>query len=127
MFWQNFLYQCNRIGKSPNAVAAEIGIKSSGSVTRWKNGSAPRDSVLIKLADYFGVSVEELMQDNPPTSIPVPIQEAGNPWAERLRTLTPADLSLFARILESLENNPTGTRAALDLALTAAQSVRQVP
>lgn len=123
MFWQNFLYQCNRIGKSPNAVAAEIGIKSSGSVTRWKNGSAPRDSVLIKLADYFGVSVEELTQENPP----IPLPEEGSPWAERLRMLSPADLSLFARILESLEANPAGTRAALDLALTAAQSVRQVP
>ena len=123
MFWQNFLYQCNRVGKSPNAVAAEVGIKSSGSVTRWKNGSAPRDSVLIKLADYFGVPVEELTQENPPTPIP----EAGNPWTERLRTLSPADLSLFVRILESLEANPAGTRAALDLALTAAQSVRQAP
>ena len=92
----------------------------------WKSGkSAPNKEQLQIVADILGTTPEYLSgetdEKNPPTS------RSGNPWAERLRSLSPADLSLFVRILESLENNPTGTRAALDLALTAAQSVRQVP
>ena len=104
--------------------AAAIGVNPV-TITEWKKGksrSYQKIDVMRRIADTLGVSVEELTQENPPTPTP----EAENPWAERMRTLTPADLSLFARILESLEANPTGTRAALDLALTAAQSVQQV-
>ncbi len=60
MFWQNFLYYCNQIGKPPNVVAAEIGVKSSGTVTGWKNGAAPRPQVVAKLAEYFHIPVEAL-------------------------------------------------------------------
>lgn len=65
MFWMNFLRLCNQVDKSPNAVAAEIGIKSSGSVTAWKNGTVPYARTLQKIADYFGVSVDELRGDDP--------------------------------------------------------------
>ena len=63
MFWQNFLYYCKQNGKTPNAVAFDIGIKSSGTVTGWKKGAEPRPAVLARLADYFGVSVDELTQE----------------------------------------------------------------
>lgn len=61
MFWENYLRLCNSVNKAPNVVAAEVGIKSSGTVTGWKNGVTPRDSVLSKLSNYFGVSVDELV------------------------------------------------------------------
>ena len=64
MFWMNFLRLCNQVDKSPNAVAAEIGIKSSGSVTAWKNGTVPYARTLQKISDYFGVTKEELLSDN---------------------------------------------------------------
>lgn len=60
MFWQRYLKLCNSVNKSPNLVAAEIGVKSSGTVTGWKNGAAPRHSVLVKLSDYFDVDISEL-------------------------------------------------------------------
>ena len=60
MFWQRYLKLCNSVGKSPNLVASEIGVKSSGTVTGWKNGALPRENILIKMADYFGVPVTEL-------------------------------------------------------------------
>lgn len=63
-FWDNFLFYCKQIGEAPNTVAAKVGVKSSGTVTGWKNGAAPRNSVLAKLAQYFGVSVSELTEDN---------------------------------------------------------------
>ena len=64
MFLMNFLRLCNQVDKSPNAVATEIGIKSSGSVTAWKNGTVPYARTLQKIADYFGVTKEELLSDN---------------------------------------------------------------
>lgn len=63
MFWDNFLRLCNQVDKSPNAVASEIGIKSSGSVTAWKNGTVPYSRTLQKIADYFGISKEELLSN----------------------------------------------------------------
>lgn len=64
MFWENYLLLCGSVGKAPNAVASEIGIKSSGTVTGWSNGAIPRKSVLFKLCQYFGVTEEQLLSDN---------------------------------------------------------------
>ena len=66
MFWANFIRLCNSVGKTPNGVASELGIPS-GSITAWKNGKdqgkRPRDVTLYKIAEYFGVTPEELLQD----------------------------------------------------------------
>ena len=59
MFYDNFVKACNLHNKAPSAVAIDIGI-SKATVTGWKNGSMPSDATLRKLADYFGVSPEEL-------------------------------------------------------------------
>lgn len=69
MFYDNFIRACNSVGKSPSAVLLELGLgKSAG--TRWKNGHAPTDATLQKLADYFGVSKAALMgvQEKSPAS-----------------------------------------------------------
>lgn len=60
MFWDNFVALCNENGTKPNPVAKELGI-SSGSVTFWKNGKVPHHSTLLKIADYFDVSVDYLL------------------------------------------------------------------
>lgn len=60
MFWDKYVSLCVKQGLSPNAVAKELGI-TSGSVTSWKKGAAPRASTLKKIADYFGVSVSYLL------------------------------------------------------------------
>lgn len=60
MFWDNFLAECAKKGKSPAVIAEELGFSNSAT-TCWKNGSLPRMSSRKKLADYFGITVEELM------------------------------------------------------------------
>ena len=60
MFWDNFLNLCNDAGKSPSAVAVEIGL-SDAAPSGWKRGAMPRDSVLRRLAEYFCVSEEFLL------------------------------------------------------------------
>ena len=62
MFYFRYVDLCNKINKSPSAVAEELGFKRS-SVTRWANNSAPRQATLQKIADYFGVTVEYLKGD----------------------------------------------------------------
>ena len=64
MFWENYLQLCNKVGKSANAVAAEIGFKSSGTVTGGKDGKIPYERNLKKIADYFGVTVDDLIGDD---------------------------------------------------------------
>nr|DAV97764.1 MAG TPA: helix-turn-helix domain protein [Caudoviricetes sp.] len=71
-FYEKYLCLCNSINKSPSAVALELKI-GKPSVTRWKNGATPRDATVLKIADYFGVTVSELMagvgeQENAPAT-----------------------------------------------------------
>lgn len=60
MFYENYVTYCKKVGKSRTEVARLIG-KSSKSVTGWKNGAIPRNDTLKKLADYFGITIEELV------------------------------------------------------------------
>lgn len=59
MFYLNFVRLCNKIGKSPSAVAEEMGFQRSV-VTRWSNGSVPRKATIEKIATFFNVPSEEL-------------------------------------------------------------------
>lgn len=62
MFHLNYVALCNAIGKSPSAVAEELGL-SRATVTHWSDGSVPRQATLQKVADYFGVSVDDLLAE----------------------------------------------------------------
>lgn len=65
MFWENFVRLCAEHNTKPNPVAKELGF-SSGSVTDWKNGKKPRPTTVQKIADYFGVTVDDLLQEKKP-------------------------------------------------------------
>lgn len=65
MFWDNYVNLCNKKGISPTAAAVEIGF-SVAAPTGWKKGALPRDTALRKIAAYFGVSVEDLLNDEKP-------------------------------------------------------------
>lgn len=60
MFWDNFYSLCHENKKSPNAIAKELGI-SSGAITSWKKGKVPHHNTLLKIAQYFGVTVDYLL------------------------------------------------------------------
>lgn len=60
MFWKIFYSLCQNRGISPNALAKELSI-SSGAVTAWKNGRVPHHTTLLKIAEYFGVTVDYLL------------------------------------------------------------------
>lgn len=64
MFYDNYERLCSSVGKSPNAVAALVGITSTGTVTGWKNGATPQNRFLLRIAEYFNVTVDGLLADN---------------------------------------------------------------
>lgn len=63
MFYDKYVKLCNSVGKTPSAVALEIGIEKS-TVTRWKSGKSQTDKNIQKVADFFGVSVEWLKSND---------------------------------------------------------------
>ena len=58
-FYERFIGLCNRVEKTPSRVAMEVGL-SKPTVNRWKNGSTPTDATAMKIAEYFGVSIQDL-------------------------------------------------------------------
>ena len=65
MFWQNFVRLCEEKGIKPTPAAAEMGFPSA-SVVKWKRGTIPRGTTHQKIADYFNVTVNDLLSDTPP-------------------------------------------------------------
>lgn len=65
LFYSNFIVLCNKKGVTPSSVVEQLGFKRSV-VTRWKKGSHPHRANAQKVADYFGVTVEQLMGNELP-------------------------------------------------------------
>lgn len=60
MFYDNFKKLCELNGEKPTPVAQKLGC-SSAHVAKWKRGATPRQAMLEKMAEYFGVTVQELL------------------------------------------------------------------
>ena len=108
MFWENFVLLCNKRLKSPNKVCADLGY-SSATATKWKNGSVPRDTTLKSIADYFGITVEELIRD-PEEKVAAPAEPAPtSPLSDRfnnkLDQLTLQELRELEAFMDSLIKN----------------------
>ena len=58
-FYENYLHLCEKAGKTPSGAALEMGL-SKPTVNRWKKGGGLTDATALKVAAYFGVTVEEL-------------------------------------------------------------------
>ena len=63
-FYENYIHLCNQVHKTPSKVAQEVGL-SKAAVYRWKNGGGITDSAAARLAEYFSVSVDYLLRDEP--------------------------------------------------------------
>lgn len=60
MFYDTFLQLCDEKGVKPTPAALAMGF-SKATATKWKNGSVPSSETLQIVADYFGVSVDYLL------------------------------------------------------------------
>ena len=62
MFYDVFENLCKTHGVKPNTVTKAIGLSTATS-TNWKtSGRVPSGDALIKVAEYFGVSVDYLLE-----------------------------------------------------------------
>lgn len=104
MFYDNYVRLCNSINKTPSAVAIEMGI-SKPTVSRWKSGSKPNHATAVKVADYFGVSVEAMFeqQANPAAKTDT-LSEAQERIIKKIKALTPEELSQKMSAIEAVLN-----------------------
>lgn len=65
MFYERFLTLCKAKGMKPTSVADAIGV-SRMNASRWKNGTTPSFANIQKLADYFNVPVDYLVNGQTP-------------------------------------------------------------
>lgn len=60
-FYQKYVALCTNSKITPSAAAQKMGI-SKTTVHRWKNGGGVTDANLQIIANYFGVSVDDLRE-----------------------------------------------------------------
>lgn len=87
-FYERYIYLCARHHKSPSAVANEIGL-SSAAATGWKRGKDPSEVTIIKLAQYFDVSVSYLKGEK---------EESENPAAQEGNGADPVTMELLSMV-----------------------------
>ncbi len=78
MFYEKFVSLCEKNGVSPSRALTEMGI-SKGSLSRWKVGGKPLNENKKLIADYFGITVAELLE----TPIKRPAAENGDGLSEK--------------------------------------------
>lgn len=112
-FYDNYIKLCAVHDKSPTAVSKEIGL-SNAAASGWKNGKKPSAVTKQKLADYFGVTVEELTGESEKKEKPTPSEESGldaafNAVLDQLTEQELADVLQYAKFkVASRKENPNG-------------------
>jgi transcriptional regulator with XRE-family HTH domain len=64
MFYENLKKLCFEAGISMSKLAVDLKI-STTTVTGWKRGSRPQPAQVKKIAEYFGVSTDDLVCEVP--------------------------------------------------------------
>jgi transcriptional regulator with XRE-family HTH domain len=74
MFKQNFINFCNKKGESPSFVCRQVGL-APATFSCWDENSIPRQATLQRIADYFGITPEDLLRD-PAEKVAAPAEPA---------------------------------------------------
>lgn len=74
MFFDTFSRLCSKAGVSTYRACTDIGLNRSA-VAKWKNGSLPNGATAARLAEYFGVTVDQLLGKEEPAKRPVTDEE----------------------------------------------------
>lgn len=106
MFYDVYCALCEKNGLTPSGAASKIGFNRA-SVTVWKNtGKAPKQELLLKIADYFGVTTDYLLTGEETKKAPT---QEGERWddpeiyrIQRARkNMTPAEKQKMMNILKA--------------------------
>ena len=74
MFKDIFIKLCNERGESPSFACRQIGI-APATFSGWTNSTVPRKATLLKMADYFGVSVDYLLGNTIDVNEKAPVEK----------------------------------------------------
>lgn len=66
MFYSNFCNLCVSRGVTRTKACIDCGV-SRTAWNKWKDGAIPNGTTLNRFADYFGVPVDSLINENPPS------------------------------------------------------------
>ncbi len=61
MFYTNFARYCEALNKSIYTVAEEVGVRSTATISGWRNGAVPRPKVVDAMVKYFranGIAID---------------------------------------------------------------------
>lgn len=106
-FYENYLKLCEKAGKTPSAAALEMGL-SKPTVNRWKKGGGATDATALKVASYFGVTVEELTGEEPKQK-----EKPSIAGEIDLSGLSPEDAELVRKIMAASDAKKNAIRALL--------------
>lgn len=108
MFFTRYENLCKSKKRTTTGVAAELGIaKSTVAYWRANNTVIPKQDVLLKIADYFNVSVDYLLgkassNTSEPSERVNTIKIAGRDGSYEERALTDEQLELFKKMIAAL-------------------------
>ncbi len=106
-FWTQFESLCLARGEKPTPVVKKLGLPA-GSVTSWKNGRVPHHGTLLKIADYFGVSVDYLLGNDTPVAAPASPSPTFTPEEQRIILRYRAMSEEAQLIIRKILDIPTG-------------------
>ena len=110
MFFDRLKELCAAKGVSTYRACTDIGLNRAA-VAKWKNGSQPSGTTAVKLAEYFGVSVDYLLGNE---KVPTPehgqdiLEEVDIAFYGDFKALSEDDkqtLRAMARLMRERRNN----------------------
>lgn len=115
MFKNNFIKFCNDRGLAPSAVCMAVGLSNSA-FSSWTEESVPRKATLMKLADYLGCTVDDLLADDPAKKKPLTetdeeldkniVTVRGRDGSYSKRRLTDEQIAMLKTMIDSLPDVP---------------------
>ena len=104
MFWQTFRRLCVEADQTTEKAARAIGIRSK-TLNGWRHGTMPQERTLRKIADYFGLSMDDIMlevdRDLPEGPGEFPLSELEVRIIRATRRLSPEQQDFLMEMLES--------------------------
>lgn len=69
VFWRKYNELCDERGIKPRTLATELGI-SAATVTKWVNDGMPNLDMITRIAEYFDVPIDYLINEDDTPIIP---------------------------------------------------------
>ncbi len=110
MFKEKFIRLCNEKKESPSSVCYKVGI-TPATYSKWTDESIPRKATLMRIADYFGITVDELLSED--EKKPVHIDEPTG------TSLSPEEKILLSAYSKATDDDRRVLWTLLDKYLTA--------